>query len=165
MVSFFQAIRNRKSNNIATKVKKLLSIKQLRVQGNKKNKMEEFKDNMRINALRTGNNSLSMIDIIPGDQDDNDEDFIDENYEMALTKLKLIAMFEQKGLLIHLMSTAGGGKPLSCAKTSIKRLVDYLLWMYDLINERGLSSTETEYIHHFTGSMVHHFTGSCWKSC
>ena len=76
MVSFFQAIRNRKSNNIATKVKKLLSIKQLRVQGNKKNKMEEFKDNMRINALRTGNNSLSMIDIIPSDQDDNDEDFI-----------------------------------------------------------------------------------------
>ena len=69
-----------------------------------------------------------------------------ENYEMALTKLKLIAMFEQKSLLIHLMSTAGGGKPLSGAKTSIKRLVDYLLWMYDLFNERGLSSTETEYI-------------------
>jgi hypothetical protein len=146
MVSFFQAIRQRRSNNTATKVKKLLSIKQLRVQGNNKNKMEDFKDNMRIDALRTGDNLLSMIDIIHSDQDDNDEDFIDENYDMALTKLKLIAMFEQKGLLIHLMSTAGGGKPQSCAKTSIKRLVDYLLWMYDLINKQSLSSTETEHI-------------------
>jgi hypothetical protein len=144
MVSFFQAIRQKSSNHIATKVKKHLSIKHLRLQGNNKNKIEEFKDNMNIDVLRIANNSLSMIDIIPSDQEDNDEDFIDENYDMALTKLKLIAMFEQKGLLIHLMSTAGGGKPQSCAMTSIKRLVDYLLWMYELINKRGLSSTETD---------------------
>ena len=65
MVSFFQAIRQKSSNHIATKVKKHLSIKHLRLQGNNKNKIEEFKDNMNIDVLRIGNNSLSMIDIIP----------------------------------------------------------------------------------------------------
>ena len=59
MVSFFQAIRQRRSNNTATKVKKLLSIKQIRVQGNYKNKMEDCKDKMRIDALKTGEHLFS----------------------------------------------------------------------------------------------------------
>ena len=68
---------------------------------------------------------METIDTDNNQWDDNDQDeFIDEEYEILNTKENLIEIFTEKGLIEYLISTTGGGKLERSALTATKRLID-----------------------------------------
>jgi hypothetical protein len=80
------------------------------------------------------------------DQDNSEDEFIDEEYEMQSTKSTLIDIFTEKGLIEYLKTTAGGGKLESSAVTAMNRIIDYLLWMHENINAETIHTFKAIYI-------------------
>jgi hypothetical protein len=90
---------------------------------------------------------METIDTDNNQWDDNDQDeFIDEEYEILNTKENLIEIFTEKGLIEYLISTTGGGKLERSALTATKRLIDYLLWMNNYLNDQTIPTFDAMYI-------------------
>jgi len=78
--------------------------------------------------------------------DNNGDEFIDEEYEILNTKENLLEIFTEKGLIEYLISTTGGGKLERSALTATKRLIDYLLWMDNYLNDQTIPTFDAMYI-------------------
>jgi len=78
--------------------------------------------------------------------DNNGDEFIDEEYEILNTKENLLEIFTEKGLIEYLISTTGGGKLERSALTATKRLIDYLLWMDNYLNDKTIPTFDAMYI-------------------
>jgi hypothetical protein len=90
---------------------------------------------------------MQNIDSDNDQGDDNDRDeFIDEEYEILNTKENLLEIFTEKGLIEYLISTTGGGKLERSALTATKRLIDYLLWMDNYLNDQTIPTFDAMYI-------------------
>ena len=90
---------------------------------------------------------MQNIDSDNDQGDDNDRDeFIDEEYEIINTKENLLEIFTEKGLIEYLISTTGGGKLERSALTATKRLIDYLLWMDNYLNDQTIPTFDAMYI-------------------
>jgi len=58
----------------------------------------------------------------------------------------LLEIFTEKGLIEYLISTTGGGKLERSALTATKRLIDYLLWMDNYLNDQTIPTFDAMYI-------------------
>jgi len=141
MVSFHNRSRGKKKNNLyRKKTSKRISIKNLqeimiKIKNDKTKEEDTYDDNDKIYRMRTEDSNT--------DENDDDEDFIDEQYEVINAKTNLIEVFTEKGLIDHLKSTVGGTKSDSSAITAVKRLIDYIMWMHMTQEE---SNYDAEYL-------------------
>ena len=134
--------------NIARKHKKskTQSIQELRETLNKrKEDIIKEKNNDDNNDEITYDMQYIDSDNDQGDDNDRDE-FIDEEYEILNTKKNLLEIFTEKGLIDYLISTTGGGKLERSALTATKRLIDYLLWMNNFLNDQTIPTFDAMYI-------------------
>jgi hypothetical protein len=126
------------------KPSKRLSIQKLR---EKLSKRKDENINEHYNDDNDEETTYTMRSIDSDDDQDNSQDeFIDEEYEILSTKENLIEIFTEKGLIEYLISTTGGGKLESSAVTAMKRLIDYLLWMHINLNDQSILTFEAMYI-------------------
>ena len=126
------------------KPSKRLSIQKLR---EKLSKRKDDNINEHYNDDNDEETTYTMRSIDSDDDQDNSQDeFIDEEYEILSTKENLIEIFTEKGLIEYLISTTGGGKLESSAVTAMKRLIDYLLWMHTNLNDQSILTFEAMYI-------------------
>jgi hypothetical protein len=126
------------------KPSKRLSIQKLR---EKLSKRKDDNINEHYNDDNDEETTYTMRSIDSDDDQDNSQDeFIDEEYEILSTKENLIEIFTEKGLIEYLISTTGGGKLESSAVTAMKRLIDYLLWMHINLNDQSILTFEAMYI-------------------
>ena len=126
------------------KPSKRLSIQKLR---EKLSKRKDENINEHYNDDNDEETTYTMRSIDSDDDQDNSQDeFIDEEYEILSTKENLIEIFTEKGLIEYLISTTGGGKLESSAVTAMKRLIDYLLWMHTNLNDQSILTFEAMYI-------------------
>ena len=114
--------------------------------------MKKRKDNIIKEKTNDDNDDeityyMQNIDSDNDQGDDNDRDeFIDEEYEILNTKENLLEIFTEKGLIEYLISTTGGGKLERSALTATKRLIDYLLWMDNYLNDKTIPTFDAMYI-------------------
>jgi hypothetical protein len=126
------------------KPSKRLSIQKLR---EKLSKRKDDNINEHYNDDNDEETTYTMRSIDSDDDQDNSQDeFIDEEYEILSTKENLIEIFTEKGLIEYLISTTGGGKLESSAVTAMKRLIDYLLWMHINLNDQSILTFGAMYI-------------------
>ena len=134
--------------NIARKHKKskTQSIQELRETLNKR-KEDIIKEKNNDDNNDEITYDMQYIDSDNDQGDDNDrEEFIDEEYEILNTKKNLLEIFTEKGLIDYLISTTGGGKLERSALTATKRLIDYLLWMNNFLNDQTIPTFDAMYI-------------------
>jgi hypothetical protein len=144
----FASHRRSLYKNIARKNKKskTQSIQELR------ETLKKRKDNIIKEKTNDDNDDeityyMQNIDSDNDQGDDNDRDeFIDEEYEILNTKENLLEIFTEKGLIEYLISTTGGGKLERSALTATKRLIDYLLWMDNYLNDQTIPTFDAMYI-------------------
>ena len=144
----FASHRRTLYKNIARKNKKskTQSIQELR------ETLKKRKDNIIKEKTNDDNDDeityyMQNIDSDNDQGDDNDRDeFIDEEYEILNTKENLLEIFTEKGLIEYLISTTGGGKLERSALTATKRLIDYLLWMDNYLNDQTIPTFDAMYI-------------------
>ncbi len=144
----FASHRRTLYKNIARKNKKskTQSIQELR------ETLKKRKDNIIKEKTNDDNDDeityyMQNIDSDNDQGDDNNRDeFIDEEYEILNTKENLLEIFTEKGLIEYLISTTGGGKLERSALTATKRLIDYLLWMDNYLNDQTIPTFDAMYI-------------------